>query len=180
MALKPDQILMLCLTTGLIIQLTFTWLVYSDRIVLTPGGVSVSSLTTFNQRFEFCCRWWTLIALWLVLNVYAVIGCRSVAKKGKFLVDPLAGTTNGIDLTNAILRNSMEQALVYVLLQLSMLPKISPSIAIKLIPFVNVTWFVARVLFAIGYPRYRSVGNGMSITLLVPLTLYSIYLNAFE
>ena len=164
--------------TGLSSLIVFGWLVFSDHLVLTPGGVTESSLTTFNQRFEFCCRWWTLIATWLVLNVYVVIGCRAVSRK--YLIDPLSGSTNAINVTNTILRNSMEQALVYVLLQLSMLPKISPSMAIKLIPFVNLIWFVGRIGFAVGYPRFRGIGNGMTFTLVLPLTVYAIYLNVFQ
>ena len=178
--LRPTTMIgpILCFVIGLVLLIVSGWLVLTDRILLTPANVTESDLTTFNQRFEFCCQWWTLIGVWLVLNIFVVIGCRFVS--WKYLLEPLSGSTDAIDLSNAILRNSMEQALIYILLQLTMLPKLSPSIAIKLIPFINLIWFLGRIGFTVGYPRFRGLGNAMSFPLLLPMTVYAIYLNVLK
>jgi hypothetical protein len=58
-----------------------------------------------------------------------------------------------------VLSNTMEQTLLTLLAQYVLIAHFSrPEVVIKVIPFLNISYFYGRIAFLIGYPKYRSYG----------------------
>jgi len=133
---------------------TVTWVVWTGRVNLA-GNVTAEKLTGFGVKSEFVFRYQILSVLWLLFNVQAVIYNRLKVPQA---LDPLSGHESATQANRNILQNSVEQLLITLITQLSVISYLSGYYVIRVIPLMNLFYFIGRIAFFIGYPRYRTFG----------------------
>ena len=131
-----------------------TWIVWTGRVNLA-GSVTAEKLTGFGVKSEFVFRYQILSVLWLLFNVQAVIYNRLREPQA---LDPLSGSEHATQANRNILQNSVEQLLITLITQLSVISYLNGYYVIRVIPLMNLFYFVGRITFFIGYPRYRTFG----------------------
>ena len=118
------------------------------------GRIEAKDLKTYSARLDFTSRYFVLVAAWLAINVFYVI----TRRVSTGVASPVVDQPEPIVVANNILRNSIDQAILIVLVQLALIPFLTGSQTVKFIPLINVVWFVGRVTFFLGYPGYRGFG----------------------
>lgn len=160
--------------------LLFSWLIMgtiiyyclNDTLKLYPKTIKLDSLKGFNSRAEFSLRHQTLLYLWLVFNVQAVIYVRLTRRA----INPLVDSTEKLaHQSKNILTNSFEQILLSSFLQLTFVSFADPSLVMKLIPAVNLVQFFGRIAFFFGYPLYRTFGVSLTMTPNLLMMGYNLY-----
>ena len=147
-------------TTGALLTLGFlVWVLWTGRLSLT-GGIQTDKLSGFGSKLEFTLRFLILPALWLLISDLLVMIARCSNKQEA--LDPLNEREDLVEVPNNVLRNSMEQALLSLLAQLSIISYLSAADVARVIPLLNVTFFVGRVAYYIGYPKLRSFGFSLT------------------
>lgn len=147
-------------------------LVHNDVFKLHPASSSPETLGTFGEKAEFAFRYQSLLALWLLFNIFMTI-------YGRYLhmaVNPLdTKTEEHVQIYKNILTNSYEQILLSVLSQLVFISFASPLAIVRYIPLLNIFMFVGRVTFFAGYPFYRTFGFLTSVLPTFVLVFYNIF-----
>lgn len=146
-----------------------TYLVVDGHIKLS-GSVNPEKLNGFGLKAEFVFRNLILGVIWLLFNILLVI----TKRKGR-AIDPLAGHE---DLTLAyrnILTNSLEQFVISIVTQLSLISYLSGPQVVKIIPLLNFFYFFGRIFFTLGYPKFRTFGFVMTAIPSGLAALYSFY-----
>lgn len=72
--------------------------------------------------------------------------------------NPLDGNEDICLAESKILLNTLEQTVLTIGVQLVLVTYLQPEYIIKVIPAINIAFIIGRVLFWIGYPRYRHFG----------------------
>ena len=72
--------------------------------------------------------------------------------------NPLDGHEDICLADSKILLNTLEQTVLTIGTQLVLVTYLEPEYIIKVIPSINIAFILGRVLFWIGYPRYRHFG----------------------
>lgn len=117
-------------------------------------------------------RYQTLLYLWLVFNVNAVIYVRLSRKAINPLVD---STEKHAQMIKNILTNSFEQIITSSFLQLAFASFADPVLVMKIIPAVNVVQFIGRIAFFFGYPYYRTFGVSLTMSPNLLMLCYNLY-----
>lgn len=130
---------------------------YNDELnILSLAGVKVDSsqMKTFSDKFEFTVKYWTPGLVWLYFYIHIVIFRR-------FATGALIPNTQIEYLVanqRSILTQSIEQFLFAVVTQMAILPYLTSSQVINVIPVANLLFFVGRLFFWLGYPKFRTLG----------------------
>lgn len=160
------------LILGIVTVSVLTTLAYKEKLeVLRPKHAV--DLSTFSSKLEFTARYWSLGLLWLFVNVQLVIAKRVSSKAG----NPLSGNEKIVEESLRILTNSMEQFLMHIVAQVTLLTVLEETKITRIIPLMNAFYFFGRIFFWIGYPKLRSFGFIMTtlpITLVTFLSLYNL------
>jgi hypothetical protein len=122
--------------------------------VLQPKSINLKTLETFVGRLEFTVKYWVLPILWLYFNYHVVMVRRLFSNA----VNPLAGAEYQVQASKNILTNSIEQFVILTTSQVIALAFLSPTLTLNLIPLACVWFLVGRILFWLGYPKYRTFG----------------------
>lgn len=160
--------------------LLFSWLIIggvvyfalNDTMKLYPNTIKLDALRGFNSRAEYSLRYQTLLYLWLVFNVHAVMYTRLTKKALNPLVD---STEKHAQMQKNILANSFEQIVTSSFLQLAFASFADATLVMKLIPAVNVVQFLGRIAFFVGYPMYRTLGFSLTMTPNLLMLGYNLY-----
>lgn len=164
------QIVALGLLVSVILQVSLAYLVMNDKIKL-HGRATAQSLANFGARIEYILRYQSLHVFWLLITTTLVIARRI----GTGAVNPLEGFENIILAAKQVHTNSMEQFLLVFVNQLILATNLAPDLFLRVIPLINVLFFVARILFWLGYPKYRTAGFTAGMTPIAIATFYNAY-----
>ena len=141
-----------------------------DSIPVPRSGTFADSMTYYIRCCVFpCC-----------LVVFAAILLVARKRGSTPALNPLSGNEHFLLKEKNILANTVEQALVFLMLSLVLTTYLDPS-EMKIIPLYSLQWVVGRILFQIGYginPLYRSLGMIMNILatfLFIGVVSYLIY-----
>lgn len=155
-------------------SVTFTavvFFIYYGIIDLTPKDVV---LVTFEQRISFTLKYLSLQLLWIVIMMYAVI----LKRVDTPALDPMNGWEDHVQMAKNILTNSIEQSVVFSFSLLILAIELDPVMLGRMVPGLTMLFMVGRIVFWLGYPRYRGFGFSLCnfpIILTVTLNLYSLY-----
>lgn len=72
--------------------------------------------------------------------------------------NPLDGHEDICLADSKILLNTLEQTVLTIGVQLVLIMYLEPQFIVKVIPFMNIAFIFGRILFWIGYPKYRHFG----------------------
>ena len=128
-------------------------------------------LTNFGDVLKFTFRFWSFIGIILLISIYNVVYQRLT----NWSINPLMDINSSVDKANRILYNTCEQLLLAIISQLELITHLSASQVITVIPTLNMVWFVARILFIIGYPDYRIFGFVCGAVPHIVGLVYSMY-----
>lgn len=164
-------ILVVALATG---SAMVTWLLYHSLngklAILQPG--KPWSPQSFSSKLEFTARYWILPAFWLLFNVCTVICCRIIHP---IALDPL-GQGEGFTLRERnILTNSIEQAVISILVQICTITYLEGEQVARVIPMVNGLFILGRLLYWLGYPIYRTFGFVLSFVPNFLMVFFALY-----
>ena len=147
-------------------------LVHFDTIRLYPSSMNAEMLKGYAARIEYTFRYQTLLAIWLMFNIFATVHVRLTQKA----INPLdEKSEQKVQLMKNVLTNSYEQIVLSVLAQLIYVSFASPECILKVIPLVNVIQFVGRIGFFVGYPFKRSFGFSCTMIPTIALIFYNTY-----
>ncbi|XP_053201641.1 transmembrane protein 79-like [Panonychus citri] len=158
------------IVASIILQVSLAYLVMNDKIKLN-GKTTVQSLMTLGNRLEYILRFQAIHVVWLVITTALVV----FSRLSTGAVNPLEGFENLVISAKQVHTNSMEQFLLIFVNQLILATNLAPDIFIRVIPLLNILFAISRVLFWLGYPKYRTCGFFSGMT---PITLTTIY-NAY-
>ena len=113
---------------------------------------------SFASKLEFAARYWVLGTVWILFSMTLVMLRRIYGA-----MNPLSGTEGIVVKSNNILRNSIEQFFVSIIVQVSAITYFSGDEVVRCIPCMNVLYFVGRLSFWLGYPKYRTFGFCLSL-----------------
>ena len=157
---------------GLLLPVTWFAVVQEEYVTLAPPHITPSKLMSYSEKLEFTSKYFVLIGIWIAINVLLVAIQRSWTNRLNPTED---GSTPEVDKWNQILRNSIEQSVLVIVTQMALLSYLDGNLVLKLVPLVNIGWFVGRLLFAIGYPMHRGFGWILNYYLTLTLLTYAIY-----
>jgi len=133
-------------------------LAFSGRLkVFAPKQPPV--LTTFSEKLEFTSRYWVLCLFWIYFTTHVVILRRFMTKA----INPLAGHEHLVKASININTNSIEQLVYSVVGQISLLSCLDSNKTVSIIPLLNVIWVFGRILYWLGYPKYRAFGMTLTV-----------------
>lgn len=168
--IKVIAVIAFILSTTLV---AITWKLAWDGTltVLKIKNVDLKRLESFSDKMQFTAKYWSLPLFWLLTRWQAVVFKRVTSRA----VDPLSGNEHIVEEANKILDNSMEQFLLSVTSQITLLAYLTPAQTVTLIPLINVWHLVGRIAFWMGYPKYRTFGVMSTLSPTVISIGYCIY-----
>lgn len=131
-----------------------------DFIILYGGyyyfpSIPVPSSNDFGEKLKYTFR--CIFPTFLVLQATIV----NVAfKRAGNRISPLSEKESMLTAVQGILRNTLEQLVIYLGINMTLITYIQPS-EMKIIPLYTVVFLVGRFLFIIGYPNRRGYGMFM-------------------
>lgn len=132
----------------------------------------VWSPASFASKLEFTARYWILPVFWITFNILTVISRRIIHPSA---LNPLASGEMYTRREQNILRNSLEQIVISIISQVIMLTYLEGEQVSRLIPMINVLFFVGRITFWIGYPLYRTFGFVLTFLPSFLMVFFSLY-----
>jgi len=127
--------------------LTVLYLVEYDYVSLA-GATDSGDLAEYWQRIEFVFRQLTWGIVWLLFSLNYVVYKRFVTRS-------VSGREKYIQAANHIFANSLEQFILTSVGQLIVASHLDSSQLVKIIPLVNIFFFIGRVAYFFGYPQNR-------------------------
>lgn len=143
-------------------------LAYTGIVDLTPKSVK---LDTLQDRLVFTLRYESIQLVWIILAMYNVIRKRLSTPA----LDPTRGYERLVQNAKNILNNSIEHGLVFMISQLIISTDITPELCGRMIPMLNILYFVGRLLYAIGYPNNRSFGFVINNFIIILTVSYNVF-----
>ena len=100
----------------------------------------------------------------------------SARARGRHKAHPLAGKDHLFQIQKNVLMNTIEQYSLFCIPLLALGASVQTAEQLRFIPTLCILFFVARVLFRLGYPDYR--GLGFSLNFFITMFTYgaNIYL----
>lgn len=129
--------------------------------VLSMAGIHVQpqNMTTFPDKLQFTAKYWTPGLIWLLSNIILVIFGRLTTGA----VVPNTKIEYKVANQRNILTQTIEQLTLAVFTQMAVLPYLTATQVMNIIPLLNIYFFIGRVIFWLGYPWYRTPGVGFSM-----------------
>lgn len=134
------------------------YITYSYNINLSPN-ITANDLIDFSSKLKFLFQYLTLGLTWLLLSVYFVVKVRVFS----IAMNPMFGYEHLTQAAKNNLTNSLEQFLLSSVSQLILITYIDSTVIIKLIPVINLLFFIGRIAFWFGYPQYRAFGFSLTL-----------------
>ena len=148
-----SQIAAIGIFVGVTVLASISYLFLTGKVAL-HGKVSPSGLQDFGRRMEFVVRFQTLNVVWLLLTIVFTVSRRLATGA----LNPLDGNEHALSAQKQVLQNSFEQFVLHVANQLILASNMAPDLLIRVIPLTNVLFIIGRLLFWLGYPKYRTAG----------------------
>ena len=123
------------------------------------------------SKLQFTARYWIMGLAWLYFYIHIVLGKR--IRTGA--INPLSGQDHLVQEPKNIFTNSLEQFVMFIVAQLCAITYATPVQVINLIPLLNAFHMLGRILFWVGYPKYRGLGFNMTLAPTSILFYYSGY-----
>lgn len=148
---------------------------YMCHSIPVPKSSSLEDKFTFYIR---CCVFPCAVLLFL-----AIMGVAN--KRGSTpAANPLAGMDHHLVVEKNYLTNTVEQTLVFLMINLTLTTYLDAS-EMKILPIYTLLWLVARFFFRVGYginPKYRSFGILISVeasAVFIGVIFYLMYYRGF-
>lgn len=138
---------------SIIFMATFPYLVLTNHIDLAPN-VQPTELVDFSAKLQFALRYQIVGVMWMIFCMWSVIAKRFPSPA----VNPMSGYEHLTEIPKNIMTNSLEQLMMSVLTQFSLLTYLDGDETKKIIPMLTIMFIVGRITFWAGYPTYRSFG----------------------
>ena len=126
----------------------------------------------FVWKLEFVAKWSVLPVSWLVFYLYFFSSRRGFSEAA----NPLSGHEALIELHKNIFTNSIEQFVMSMALQITLISWISAVKTQVIIPMLSLSFVVGRILFSLGYPKRRSFGISLTMFPCLVITIYSLFM----
>lgn len=139
-----------------------------DGKFLKLAGKGIAKDATFSTKMEFSARYWILPLIWFKINIWLVIAKRVPSRA----VNPLGGHERIVEAVKNVLTNSLEQLVASLLMQISLVSYLTGNEVVKYIPLINILFFVGRVTYFLGYPKFRTFGF---LTTSIPTTVGTLF-----
>lgn len=127
---------------------------------------------SFGSKLELTARYWTLPIFWLTFNVLTVISRRMIHPTA---LNPLGLGEKFTQREKNILINSIEQVVISIIAQISMLTYLEGEQVTRVIPMVNSLFLIGRITFWLGYPFYRTFGFIFTFFPSLLMVFFSLY-----
>lgn len=130
-----------------------TQAVFNGNLKLYPRAMG-ERVQDFPSKLEFLIKWQVLPMGWMLINILYVMLHRVI-----FNVNPMVlEGEQEIIAPQRILTNTVEQTIFSFGVQLLLLVHLDIATTLKAIPLMNLSFFVGRFAFLLGYPMKRSFG----------------------
>ena len=144
--------------SGIFISFVTIFLAYRGNLrILSPRDPV--HMATFSAKIEFTARYWIIGLVWLYISLHIVVVKRINSKA----INPLSGNELLVEAPVKIFTNSVEQFVISVISQVTVITFLEAEKIISIIPVMNLLYFIGRILFYFGYPKFRSFG--MTVTM---------------
>lgn len=158
-----------------LVCITMYFAYVGELSILKAFGVEKDpeSMKTFSDKLEFTIKYWIFGLIWLYFYIHVVIMKRITS--GALVPN----TTVEYRVANAksILTNSFEQMFVSLLAQSVAIVYLTPAQVINVIPLANILFYIGRIAFWLGYPKFRTLGvvvTGAPNSLLIWFSIYCV------
>ncbi|XP_074596009.1 transmembrane protein 79-like [Brevipalpus obovatus] len=163
------QIATIGTAVGIALFASISYLFLTGKVTL-HGKATASALSSLTGKLEFVLKFQTLNVFWLLMMV-ALTGFRRVATGA---LNPLDGNEHAVAAQKQILQNSLEQFVLHLVNQSILTTNLAPDLLIRVIPMTNVLFITGRVMFWLGYPKYRTCGFLLNIFTNIAQTGYNL------
>ena len=119
--------------------------------------IPVSSSFSIGTKLGYTFKWMLLPSA----SVFFAIADSAMARR-KYKAHPLAGKDHQFQIQKNVLMNTIEQYSLFCIPLLALGASVQTEKQLRFIPTLCVLFFVARVLFRLGYPNYRGFGYAMN------------------
>ena len=119
--------------------------------------ISVPSSFSIGTKLGYTFKWMLIPSA----SVFFAIMDSAMAR-GRHKAHPLAGKDHLFQIQKNVLMNTIEQYSLFCIPLLALGASVQTAEQLKFIPTLCVLFFVARVLFRLGYPNYRGLGFSMN------------------
>lgn len=160
----------LFIVVAMIIIPAVVFFAYNGNLRILPPRDHVH-LATFSSKIEFTARYWILGLVWLYISLHLVVWKRVTTRAA----NPLSGNEQYVSAYANIFTNSIEQFVMSVVGQITLITFLDSEKIISLIPVINVFYFIGRLFFWFGYPKKRSFGFTMTMAPISMAIIFSAY-----
>lgn len=151
--LTYSQIGLIGFAVGIGLFFTIGYLFLSGKVTL-HGKATANALSSLPAKLEFVLKFQALNVFWLLL----VITLTAFRRLATGALNPLDGNEHAVAAQRQILQNSLEQYVLHVSNQLILITNLAPDLMLRVIPMANALFITGRILFWLGYPKYRTSG----------------------
>jgi len=127
-------------------------------------------MKTYSNKLEFTVKHLSLGVLWSLISILMVI----LRRLSIGAINPLANQNREMYLKRPamVLQNSLEQFIISSFGQISLISYIPNWAVVKVVPWINFLFFVGRISFTIGCPKYRTFGMLMTLAPNIGMTCF--------
>lgn len=151
---EPRRWIIKLIPLAILFMATFPYMVLNNIIILTPSTISATHLKDYPSKLQFTFKYFILGVVWLVFCMWNVISKRFPSPA----VNPTGGYEHLTEEAKNILTNSLEQFIMNIIVQLSLISYLDEQETLKTIPLLNILFIIGRITFFLGYPKYRAFG----------------------
>jgi len=154
----------------------FIFIGVATQQVMT-GGIKIHGTTTATDLFslpdklKYVLKFVSVQILFLLIT-NANVGFNRLIHGAE---NPLIGRENRISAQKNILQNTLEQMVLSMATQLSLITFLTAEQTLKVIPLMNFLWVFGRVFFILGYPNKRSFGFSITFFPTVAAVIFITY-----
>ena len=139
--------------------------------------IAVPESSDANIKVVYSIRWLFLPLIILALAIGRVASLRFLG----YARNPLSDRDDVIQLDKNVLQNTLEQFTVHVFTALALMTYLERE-ELRLIPLHSLNFVIARIIYRLGYPSYRTWGFMMGTTsnfFIIGLTAYFMFTRGF-
>lgn len=128
------------------------WLI--GRYKVLPDSESKQAPESLESRFTLLLKWLPVTSVTLYITVIKVIEARAMTPA----IDPMSGYEQLVESRVRQLTNTLEQLVLLIFAQLSLIVRLSYTELSILVPYSSSVFVVTRITYCLGYPHQRAFG----------------------
>lgn len=125
----------------------------------------------YQDKLQLVGKFQVLPATWLIVVVTLIV----IKRMSSGAWNPMNGFEYNVRSLKNVLANSIEQAVISLVTQLTLIAYFDSQLTARWIPLINTIYLISRVIYYIGYPQHRWLGFALWSQSLLIAHMYAVW-----